>query len=64
MVESIDVLFSQNRKVRQEFGGNEEKIYNLKEFKKAPIKMVYDTFYGISTVKDLQTKLQTIVAYK
>ena len=47
----------QNRQVRHEFGGDDQKVYNLKEFKKTTIKMVYDSLHGISTVRDSRTTL-------
>ena len=37
-------------KARKNFKGKGRKTFNLKEFRKAPIRMVYDSLHGISTV--------------
>lgn len=37
-------------KVRKNFKGEGRKTFDLKEFRKAPIRIVYDALHGISTV--------------
>ena len=37
-------------KARKNFEGKGKKTFDLKEFRKAPIRIVYDTLHGISTV--------------
>merc|ERR1712131_505 len=51
------------KKVRQKFGGSGEKIFNLKEFKKAPIKIFFDSFHGISTDKVTLTDVLGILDF-
>ena len=34
---------------RKNFKGKGRKIFDLKEFRRAPIRMVYDSLHGIST---------------